>query len=121
MMDFIAFTKDPFGTYNPLAKNNNTIYNTITSTIKNTMNNTITANELKTKGISIADDLAKKGLETIVTVRGEAKYVILSKDQYHALKEHELSSALAESERDLKNGKYHEDSVEKHLSRIENA
>lgn len=85
------------------------------------MNNTVTANELKTKGISIADDLAAQGLETIVTVRGEAKYVILPTKQYYELKEHELAAALMESEQDLKKGKYREDSVESHINRITNA
>lgn len=85
------------------------------------MNNRITANELKIKGISIADNLAAQGLETIVTVRGEAKYVILPTKQYYELKEHELSAALLESEQDLKNGNYYEESVEDHIKRISNA
>ena len=85
------------------------------------MNNAVTANQLKTKGISIADDLAAKGLETIVTVRGEAKYVVLPIKQYHQLKEYELTAALLESEQDIKDGKYHEDTVEDHLKRITDA
>jgi len=84
------------------------------------MDNVITANQLKTKGISIADNLASQGLETIVTVRGEAKYVILPKAQYYALKEHEISAALIESKQDLKDGKFHKDSVEEHINRITN-
>lgn len=85
------------------------------------MNNIITANELKTKGISIADNIAAQGLETIVTIRGEVKYIILPKEQYYALKEYELISALAASEQDLKNGKYKEGSIEAHIKRISNA
>lgn len=85
------------------------------------MNSTITANEIKTKGISIADKFAKEGLETMVTVRGKRKYVILTTEQYNELKEYELTAALAEAEKDLKTGKYHEDSVEDHLNRIKNA
>lgn len=85
------------------------------------MNNIITANELKTKGISVADNLANQGLETIVTVRGETKYIILSKKQYYALKELELMSALNESEQDLKNGKYKEGSIESHIKRLNDA
>ncbi len=100
-------------------------YNTIESIDKNvnqsTMNNIVTAQELKTKGISIADSFAAQGLETVITVRGEEKYVILPKAQYYTLKEHELAIALSESEQDLKNGKYHETSIEEHISRITNA
>ena len=85
------------------------------------MNNTITANDLKTKGISIAENLAKQGLETIITVRGKAKYVILDKEQYNKLKEYELTIALLESEQDLKDGKFNEDSIINHIKRIDNA
>jgi hypothetical protein len=97
------------------------MYSVNKNTNKSTMDNTITANELKTKGISIADKMAMQGLETIVTIRGEAKYIILPKEQYYALKEHELMSALAESEEDLKKGKYKKGSVKDHIKRITNA
>jgi hypothetical protein len=85
------------------------------------MDNIITANDLKVKGVSAIETFAKKGLETIVTVRGEEKYIILTKNEFNRLRECELTAALAESEQDLKNGKYHEDSVEDHLKRIKNA
>lgn len=85
------------------------------------MNNTLTANDLKVKGISIVDKYAKKGLETIVTVRGEEKYVIISTVEFNRLRECELTAALVESENDLKSGKYNEDSIEAHLKRIKNA
>lgn len=82
------------------------------------MNNTITANELKTKGISAAEENAREGLETVVTVRGEEKYVILSKEDFNRLREYELTVALMEAEWDLKNGNFHEDSIEDHLKRL---
>lgn len=94
------------------------MYNTIASTNYNTMDNIITANDLKVKGVSAIEPFAKKGLETIVTVRGEEKYIILTKNEFDRLCECELTTALAESEQDLKNGKYHENSVEDHLKRI---
>ena len=85
------------------------------------MNNTITANILKTKGISAVDIFANQGIETIVTVRGEDKYVILTKADFDRLREYELTAAIIESEQDLKNGKYHSSSIEEHIKRIENA
>lgn len=97
------------------------MYNTIVSTNYNTMDNIITANDLKVKGVSAIETFAKKGLETIVTVRGKEKYIILTKTEFDRLRECELTAALAESEQDLKNGKYHEDSIEDHLKRIANA
>jgi PHD/YefM family antitoxin component YafN of YafNO toxin-antitoxin module len=84
------------------------------------MNNTITANDLKTKGISTVDKFAKTGLETIISVRGEKKYVVITMSEFDRLRECELTAALAESENDLKNGKYNEDSINAHLKRIKN-
>ncbi len=81
------------------------------------MNNTVTANELKTRGISTIETYAKKGLETIITVRGKEKYIILTAKEFNRLRECELTAALIESEQDIKKGKYH-DSVKKHLKNI---
>lgn len=83
------------------------------------MNNTVTANDLKVKGISVLDAHAKKGLETVITVRGQEKYVILTKKEYSRLRECELTAALVETKNDLKEGKYH-DSIEKHLKALDN-
>lgn len=85
------------------------------------MNNTLTANDLKTKGISVVDKNAKNGIETIVTVRGKEKYVIIPLIEFNRLRECELTAALVESENDFKEGKYSEDSIEAHLKRIKNA
>jgi len=84
------------------------------------MNNTITANLLKTKGISAVNPFAKKGIETIVTVRGEDKYVILTKNEFDRLREYELTAAILETEQDMKTGKYHTN-IEKHLKEVTNA
>lgn len=85
------------------------------------MNNMLTANDLKTKGISVVDKYAKKGQETIVTVRGKEKYVIIPLMEFNRLRECELTAALIESESDLKKGNYKKGSIEAHLKRIKNA
>lgn len=99
----------------------NIIYNTVENTYQSTMNNTITANDLKVKGISVVEKLAKKGIEAIVTVRGEEKFVILPKEEYNRLREFELIAAITETEEDLKNGRYTEESVEDHIRRVTDA
>lgn len=78
----------------------------------------ITANELKMKGISILDDESDQGSEVIITVRGKSRYVILPIEKYNYLRECELEAALAESKRDLKQGKFIKESVEKHIKRL---
>ncbi|HMB20186.1 MAG TPA: type II toxin-antitoxin system prevent-host-death family antitoxin [Spirochaetota bacterium] len=78
----------------------------------------ITANDLKTKGVTLLDDETSDGSEVIITVRGKSKYVVLPIDKYNYLRECELDTALLESQKDLKEGKFIKESVEKHIKRI---
>ena len=82
------------------------------------MINAITANELKTKGLMALDKATSNGDEAIITVRGKNKYVVLPFERYNHFREFELECALEESKRDLENGKYIEESVEEHITRI---
>ena len=78
----------------------------------------ITANELKTKGVTILDAETSDGTEVIITVRGKSKYVVLPIEKYNYLRECELDTALMETRKDIKNGKFLKESVEKHIKRI---
>ena len=82
------------------------------------MNTIITANELKTKGISLLDRATAGGEEAMITVRGKARYVVLPVETYNRLRECELDAALAEVKRDLKEGKYVKESAQKHVKRL---
>lgn len=82
------------------------------------MAQTITANELKTKGVTILNDETADGTEVIITVRGKTKFVVLPIEKYNYLRECELEAALLESKRDFKAGKFVKESVEKHIKRI---
>jgi prevent-host-death family protein len=82
------------------------------------MPQTITANELKTKGISVLTDETADGSEVIITVRGKNKFVVLPMEKYNHLRECELEAALLESKRDIRAGKFVKESVEKHIKRI---
>jgi prevent-host-death family protein len=78
----------------------------------------ITANELKTKGVSILNEETSDGNEVIVTVRGKNKFVILPIEKYNYLRECELEAALLEAKRDIKEGRFIKEPVEKHIKRI---
>jgi hypothetical protein len=78
----------------------------------------ITANELKTKGLSALNRATIDGNEAIITVRGKNKYVIIPFERYNYLRECELQSALEESIKDMDNDKYIEETVENHIRRI---
>ena len=82
------------------------------------MENVVTANELKTKGISRLDEITSKGDEAIISVRGKQRYVVLTVEHYNYLRECELEAALAETRRDLEQGDVIEESVEEHIQRI---
>ncbi len=79
---------------------------------------TITANDLKTKGISmVAEEVAQYG-EAVVTVRGKGKYVIIPIEKYNELREYELLAALEETRKAIADGDYVIESAKDHIKRI---
>ena len=78
----------------------------------------ITANDLKTKGVSIIERNLRDQLEEVITVRGQPKYVVMSVEQYDRLRTCELEVAYLETKKDIENGDYVIESVEEHLKRI---
>ena len=83
--------------------------------------NVVTANELKTRGVSVVEDRLKTGEEVIISVRGQSKYVVLSLETYARLREYELDMALQEARADYKAGRVISESVEDHMKRVTNA
>ena len=79
----------------------------------------ITANELKTKGVSAIEQLSTEYPEVIITVRGKQKYVVLPIEEYNKLREFELDAAIQEAKRDMAEGNYHKGSIEEHMNRIQ--
>ena len=78
----------------------------------------ITANELKTKGVSVLNEEISDGNEVIITVRGKSKFIVLPIEKYNYLRECELETALLEAKKDIKEGRYIKESVDKHIKRI---
>ncbi|WP_456393419.1 type II toxin-antitoxin system prevent-host-death family antitoxin [Persephonella sp.] len=78
----------------------------------------ITANEIKTKGISYISKLMKKYNEIFISVRGKKKFVILPIEEYERLKEAELEKAIREAEEDYKNGRFVVETAEEHFKRL---
>ena len=82
------------------------------------MSHIITANILKTKGVSAISEATSDGSEAIITVRGKDQFIVLPIETYNHLRECELEAALFESKKDLENGNFTEESVEEHIKRI---
>jgi hypothetical protein len=75
--------------------------------------NKVSANDIKTKGVGILEN------ETLITIRGEDKFIVLDIEAYNYLRECELEKAIADSLKDIENDKYHS-SVEEHIKRVAN-
>jgi len=78
----------------------------------------LTANDIKTKGISFVEKLIKKYNEVFITVRGKKKFVILPIEEYEKLKEAELEKIIREAEEDYKQGRIIKESAEEHFKRL---
>jgi len=78
----------------------------------------VSAGDLKKRGISLLDDIVEEQEGAIITVRGKNKYVVIDMNAYNRFREYELEVALAETKRDLSEGRFVEESVEDHIKRI---
>ncbi|PCH62427.1 MAG: prevent-host-death protein [SAR86 cluster bacterium] len=78
----------------------------------------ITANDLKTKGVSVVESALQEDGEAVITVRGKRKYVVLDFTTYNKLREYELELALQETRADIASGSYRTESVEEHMQRV---
>ncbi len=78
----------------------------------------ITANDLKTKGVSVVEAALQQDGEAVITVRGDRKYVVLNFNTYNKLREYELEIALQEARSDIESGNYKIESVDEHMNRL---
>lgn len=83
--------------------------------------NAVTANELKTRGVSAVEDRLKTEEEVIITVRGADRYVVMSLEKYARLREFELDMAVAEARADYEAGRVIKESVDDHMKRVTDA
>ena len=78
----------------------------------------ITANELKTKGVSILEKALVESDDAIITVRGKEKYVVIDVKKYSKFREYELEIALLEAKADIAAGRTKRESVDEHMKRV---
>ncbi len=79
----------------------------------------ISANDLKTKGVSAIQAELDVQTEAIISVRGKQRFVVVGIEHYQYLRECELSAAISESKADIAAGCFIEESAEAHLARLE--
>jgi len=78
----------------------------------------VTANELKTRGISAVEDLLETEEEVIISVRGVDKYVVMGLEKYARFREIELYMAVKEARADYEAGRITPESVDDHMKRV---
>ena len=81
----------------------------------------VTANELKTKGVSVVEERLKTEDEIIISVRGQDKYVVMSLEKYSRLREYELDLAVQEAKADYEAGRVITESIDEHMKRVTDA
>ena len=81
----------------------------------------ITANELKTRGISIVEERMADDDEVVISVRGKDRFVVMKLEKYARLREQELDLAVKEARADYDAGRLVAESVEEHMKRISDA
>ena len=78
----------------------------------------ISANNLKTQGVSAIAEALSDAPEAMVSVRGKDRFVVMGLEYYRYLRECELTAALAESQADIAAGRFVKESVNAHMKRL---
>jgi prevent-host-death family protein len=79
----------------------------------------VTANDLKTKGISDIERILQEVQEVVISVRGKPRYVVMDIAHYDFLRECEIAAAWTQAREDVAAGRYRRESAEAHIARIE--
>ena len=79
----------------------------------------VTANDLKTKGVSDIERLLQDAQEIVISVRGKPRYVVMDIAHYDFLRECEIAAAWAQTRADMEAGRYRRESADAHIARIE--
>ena len=78
----------------------------------------VTANDLKTKGISDLERLLQDAQEVMITVRGKPRYVVMDVEHYDHLRECEVAAAWAQAREDVAAGRCRAETADDHMARV---
>ena len=78
----------------------------------------ITANEVKTKGVSFFEKIFKKTDEIIINVRGKNKYVVLDIERFNEFRQNELDLAHMKVMQDIEQGKFKMQTSSEHIKEL---
>lgn len=78
----------------------------------------VTANDLKTKGISDIERALQDAQEAVISVRGKPRYVVMDITHYDYLRECEIAAAWAQTREDVAAGRYRREGADAHMARL---
>ena len=78
----------------------------------------VTANDLKTKGISDIERLLESEQEVVISVRGKSRYVVMDIAHYDFLRECEIAAAWQQAREDVEAGRFRRESADTHMARV---
>jgi hypothetical protein len=78
----------------------------------------VTANDLKTKGVSDIERMLQEAEEVVISVRGRPRYVVMDIAHYDFLRECEIAAAWAQTRADLAAGRYRREGADVHVTHI---
>ncbi len=81
----------------------------------------ISANDLKTKGISVLEWVFEKLDEVLISVRGKNKYVVVDIERYEYLRECEIEQAYRDVKEDIENGNSTVQTAKEHMKELRDA
>lgn len=80
----------------------------------------VSANDVKTKGVSFLGKMLEKTDELIINVRGKNKYVVLDIERYQEFRRQELDLAHMIAMQDIKEGRYKTQTAKEHAQELMN-
>lgn len=81
----------------------------------------VTANDLKTKGISDIERILQDQQEVVISVRGKPRYVVMDIAHYDFLRECETAMAWSQARDDMAAGRFRRESADEHIAAIKGA
>ena len=78
----------------------------------------ISATEIKQRGVAALEPMLAEEGEALITVRGQGRYVVMTVEKYHALRELELAQAIRETQEDYRAGRFVDRTIDGHMRRL---
>ena len=92
---------------------------TVNHAILGELMSNITANDLKTKGISVLETALSQEDKAVISVRGKPRFVVMDIEHYERLREAEIFAAWQEARAAEARGDYQTETAEEHIARLQ--